>query len=238
MNLHIDRSANAQQQAYSYLRARIFAGELRGGTKLNPAEIANTLGLSRMPVREALRQLDAEGYVEMRPNRGAVVTQLTSAEIEDLFEMRAALEGIAVRHAMQFIDKHAIDELIALKDAMERSAHDAAKWIRLHSDFHQFICELGKRPRLALEIARLRNAVQPYLRIHVAEYESVEMADREHDRLLNALLTGDAEIAQESMLEHIREASKRILKAVHRTDEVNPSSRPEPIIAASRLSAA
>jgi DNA-binding GntR family transcriptional regulator len=218
MNFDNSRSVNAQQQAYAYLRAKIFAGELRGGMRLNPEEIAKTLGLSRMPVREALRQLDAEGYVVMRPNRGAVVTQLTIAEIEDLFEMRAALEGLAVRHAMPHFTKDVFYDLNVIKDAMDRASQNAPKWIKLHGDFHQFICDLGKRSRLAQEINRLRQAVQPYLLIHVSAYEAVEMADREHAVLIQALLTGDPKVAEESMQAHILEASKRIVKVLSRVE--------------------
>src|SRR5260221_12684084 len=128
------RTSNAQQQAYSYLRSKIFSGELRGGMRLNPEEIAKTLEISRMPVREAIRQLDAEGYVVMRPNRGAVVTQLTVAEIQDLFEMRAALEGLAVRHAVPYLTDEAFYELATLKDRMDRAREEPAKWMRLHAD--------------------------------------------------------------------------------------------------------
>jgi DNA-binding GntR family transcriptional regulator len=222
-----NRTATAQQQAYSYLRSKIFAGELRGGMRLNPEEIATFLGISRMPVREAIRQLDAEGYVVMRPNRGAVVTQLTVAEIQDLFEMRAALEGLAVRHAVPYLTDEAFYELTTLKDRMDRGREEPAKWTRLHADFHQFICELGKRTRLAHEISRLRQAVQPYLLIHVAAYEAVEMAASEHKALLDALMTKDADVAEACMRDHITEASKRIVTFLARI-EANSASDQAP----------
>ena len=92
---------SAQQEAYRFLRDRILSGELTAEARLNPAEIAELLGISRMPVREALRQLDAEGLVTMRPNRAAHVTRLTAPEVEDLFEIRTMLEVMAVRYAVQ-----------------------------------------------------------------------------------------------------------------------------------------
>jgi DNA-binding GntR family transcriptional regulator len=85
----LDVPATAQHETYRYLRDRILDAELPAEALINPAEIAEHLGISRMPVREALRQLDAEGLVSMRPNRRAVVTRLSVAEVEDLFEMRA-----------------------------------------------------------------------------------------------------------------------------------------------------
>src|ERR1700691_2436179 len=150
-----NRLINAQQYAYAYLRGKIFSGDLVGGMKLNPMEIAASLGISRMPVREALRQLDAEGFVVIRPNRGAVVTQLTIPEIEDLFEMRAVLESLAVRYAMPNLTPDAIEELDLLRGRMDRVRGESQKWLRLHAEFHEFISDLAQRARLASEISRL-----------------------------------------------------------------------------------
>ena len=108
--------ATAQQEAYRYLRERILSGDFPGDTRVNPGEVAELLGISRMPVREALRQLDAEGLVTMRPNRGALVTSLTAAEVEELFEIRTALEVMAVRSAVLAIAPDSLAELTALKD--------------------------------------------------------------------------------------------------------------------------
>lgn len=84
---------SAQQLAYIHLQDRIVSGALPGGTRLKPEPIAQQLGISRMPVREAIRQLNAEGYVTIMPNRGAVVTNRTPEDVIELFEMRAVLEG-------------------------------------------------------------------------------------------------------------------------------------------------
>src|SRR5687767_7810298 len=89
----------AQEEAYTYLREAILSGHYPGGTRLDLNEIARAVRASRMPVREAIRQLDAEGLVSIRPNRGAVVTQLTADDIVELFETRAVLEGLAARVA-------------------------------------------------------------------------------------------------------------------------------------------
>src|ERR1700712_4074602 len=94
-----DTQNSAQQRAYQFIRGCILQGEIPGGSKINPAEIAKTLGISRMPVREALVQLDVEGLVTNRMTRGAIVTVLDPSDVEELFEMRAALESIAARYA-------------------------------------------------------------------------------------------------------------------------------------------
>ena len=93
--------ATAQQEAYLFLREQILSGELSAQARVNPADVADRLGISRMPVREALRQLDAEGLVIMRPNRRAFVASLSATEVEELFEIRTALEVMAVGYAVR-----------------------------------------------------------------------------------------------------------------------------------------
>lgn len=199
--------ATAQQYAYSYVRDQILSGNYSGGTHLDPKKIAETLSVSRMPVREALRQLDAEGLVVMRPNRGAVVTSLTSSEVEEIFEMRAALEVLAVRFAMTNLDGEAISELEALKDRMDRVRHDRLLWIRRHNEFHQFISGLGRRTLLAAELSRLRTLVQPYLLMYIDIYGAPEMEGYEHDELLAAIVSKNVKRAENRIREHVRRAS-------------------------------
>lgn len=214
MNRPIDRAiyVTAQQQAYSFVRDKILSGEYVGGSRLNPDEIAKALAISRMPVREALRQLDAEGLVVMRPNRGALVTRLTAAEVEELFEMRASLEGLAARFAVPEMSTDALSELQALKEKMERARHDPRTWIRRHDEFHQFICDVSRRTRLAHEINRVRTAVQPYLLMYISVYHSMEMEGYEHDGVLAAIASGNPDSAEHSMRDHIRRAGTGIIE--------------------------
>jgi DNA-binding GntR family transcriptional regulator len=137
--------ATAQQEAYHFLRDRILSGELTGNSRVNPAEIADRLGISRMPVREALRQLDAEGLVTMRPNRAAFVSSLSAAEVEELFEIRTVLEVMAVGYAVRNLTDDSLAELIALKERMDRARGDKFEWAKRHEEFHQAICNIGPR---------------------------------------------------------------------------------------------
>jgi DNA-binding GntR family transcriptional regulator len=103
--------ATAEQQAYVYIQDQIVSGALPGGSRLRPEEISQVLGVSRMPVREAIRQLGAEGYVLLRPNRGALVTTRTPTQVVELFEIRSALEGLAMRLAVAHVTSDAIEDL-------------------------------------------------------------------------------------------------------------------------------
>src|SRR5512145_7155 len=107
----VNHTATAQQQAYIFLQDQIVSGALAGGSRLHLETISHKLGISRMPIREAIRQLDAEGYVTIRPNRGAVVTSRTPEQVVELFEIRAALEGLAMRLSIPHVTEDAIEDL-------------------------------------------------------------------------------------------------------------------------------
>jgi DNA-binding GntR family transcriptional regulator len=208
----------AQQEAYHYLRDRILSGELSGNTRVNPAEIAELLGISRMPVREALRQLHSEGLVIMRPNRAAFVSSLTAREVEELFEIRGALEVLAVRTAMKAMTPDSMAELIALKDRMDRARSDPAEWLKRHDDFHQAICALGNRTRLPQEIGRIRLAIRPYLLMYMKVFNTVEMPGLEHGSLLDVLASSDVKRAEEAMREHVANPAIGLVKFLQERD--------------------
>lgn len=195
--------ATAQQEAYAYLRRRILEGELPGGTKVIPDEVAEALSISRMPVREALRQLDADGLVTLRPNRRAVVTSLTAFEVEELFEIRTALEVLAVKFAVPTLTPDVIAELEALRERMDRVRDDPQEWVKRHDQFHQAICVAGGRKRLAQEVGRIRQATQPYVLMFMRVYSTVEMPGHEHAVLLEVLASGDVSKAQRVMRDHV-----------------------------------
>src|SRR3972149_173280 len=113
------------------------------GGRLTPEDMAPEIGMSRMPVREALRRLATEGLVLLRPNRGCIVAGLTLDEIFETFEMRSVLEGLAVRLAMPRVNADVIEELEVLLDRMERAGtRGGSNWIMRHQEFPSHICAL------------------------------------------------------------------------------------------------
>ncbi len=203
---------SAQQEAYLYLRDRILSGELAGDARLNPAEIAELLGISRMPVREALRQLDAEGLVIMRPNRAALVRRLTAGEVEDLFEIRTALEVLAVRPAVQALTDESLAELVATMERMDRARANPVEWLSRHDDFHDAVLALGERRRLRQELVRVRLAIRPYLLMYMKVFDTVEMPGLEHASLIDALASRDVARAENDMREHAANAGAGLIK--------------------------
>jgi DNA-binding GntR family transcriptional regulator len=217
----LDVPATAQHEAYRYLRDRILDAELPAEALINPAEIAERLGISRMPVREALRQLDAEGLVSMRPNRRAVVTRLSIAEVEDLFEMRAELEALAVRSAVPRLNEDTRAELTMLMQRMDRVRHDRREWVGRHDEFHQYMCQLSGRKRLSQEIWRIRHAVRPYILMFVKEFDAYEMQGFEHKALLKAILSEDADFAADTMRHHVKEPINGLKAFLHAREKAS-----------------
>lgn len=233
----VDLLATAQQEAYHYLRDHILSGQLSANTRINPAEIAELLGVSRMPVREALRQLHAEGLVIMRPNRAAFVASLTAQEVEELFEIRGALEILAVRTAIQAMTPDSMAELTALKDRMDRVRGDPVEWLKRHDEFHQAICSLGNRTRLPQEIERIRLAIRPYLLMFIKVFDTIEMPGLEHGSLLEVFATGDVKAAEEAMREHVTNPAKGLIEFLQEQDaaraKLGAAHKPARIVAAS-----
>ena len=133
----------AEEEAYNFLLEAICCGRYRKGDRLIAEDIATEIGMSRMPVREAFRRLDAQGLVTLRPNRGAVVSGLDIDELHEVFEMRSALEGLAVRVAVSHIGERQLAALERMLDEMDDYRDESAQWVRRHRAFHEYLCSLA-----------------------------------------------------------------------------------------------
>lgn len=198
---------SARAIAYRHLLAEIRSGALSGGTHIAAETVAQTLGLSRMPVREALRQLASEGFVTLRSNRGAVVTPLGAAEISELYEMRAVLEGLAMRSVAERIDATGLAEAEIALERLSRSLHDVDWFVQAHDQFHDVFARYCHRPRLVSEIQRIRSTTEPYLRITLRmSPTAISNTVREHSEVLEAIRSGEPDTAEQAMRNHILES--------------------------------
>lgn len=199
-----------QQLACNYLREHILNGKFSAGMRLKTEELAEILGISRMPVRDALQQLHSEGLVEIRPNRGAIVMRLSADEILEMFEIRATLEGLAARHACENFDSDDFVKLEQMRDEMHRSTNDVGHWLKLHDDFHDFICLRSNRPLLFRQIRTARQAVTPYVRMYISLYHRMEMPKAEHDLLISIARRGNPDLFEATMRDHVLSAGNGV----------------------------
>ncbi|MEI2415747.1 GntR family transcriptional regulator [Orrella sp. JC864] len=193
----------AEEEAYQYVHKAIRLGWLRAGERLVPEAIASEIGTSRMPVRSALRRLAAEGLVEIRANRSAVVRGLNQQEMQEVFQMRSVLEGLAMRNAVANMGPEHVQRLVHKLDQLELGTGDDTDWTAAHRDFHAYLCGFCRQPRLLQQIADLHSVVEPYMRLWSAQPGGVGRTREAHQELIDALKTADADHCEAVMRRHV-----------------------------------
>ena len=201
------------------LREAILLGHLKPGDKLDQNEIAELLGISRSPVRDALRTLAAEGLVEVIPHRGAAVAELSADEVEEIFLIRRILEGMAARLATQRIGPAQIAELQAVLDEIDQTS-DLDGWLELNRRFHHTLYQAAGRPRLFSIVENLRNTTAPYVRLFIVTAEHIESAQESHRRIVRACAAGDAVAAERETQEHMGAVCEGVLEYMKSQGEV------------------
>ncbi|MBU4609363.1 GntR family transcriptional regulator [Achromobacter sp. GG226] len=212
------RSASAEQQAYDYLHQAICTGELAPGARIVTEDIAQLLDMSRMPVREALRRLSVAGLVAIRPNRGAVVTRLNVEDMREIFEMRSALEGLAIRLAAPQVTDRQIVTLERLLEDMEGCEQNSQEWLQRHRQFHATIVTAAARPRLAAQIDSLYALLDPYMRIWLQNPAKPRTPRAAHEQLISVLKARDSRLAEHTLNSHIEGTVPLILSFVQQQE--------------------
>ena len=203
------------------IREFIQQGYFEPGKKLDQTEIAELLNVSRSPVREAIRTLAAEGIVQIFPHRGAVVAQLSLAQIEEIFLMRASLEGLAARLGVPHLTDDHISQLQTILERLNNSS-DFDDWLQLNRTFHHTIYRAANRPRLFALIQQLRNAATPYVRQYITSTEHLEAAREGHQQIFKACLKHNPQLAQEATQKHLETVGEGAIAFVE-TAMSNPS---------------
>jgi DNA-binding GntR family transcriptional regulator len=208
------RAAPARHRVKLVLHRGITTGTLPGGTRLVPSHIAAELAVSAHPVRDALRELAAEGFVRLDSSGGAVVHELCRSELEDVYEIRAMLEPVAAARAARSATRASLLPAIELVAAME-SETDATRWARFNSSFHSIIDEAGGSPRLAAILKNLRELSALYITHALLSVPGrAEHADAEHEQILRAVIARDPAAAADAALRHL-EGTLHALRTVH-----------------------
>jgi DNA-binding GntR family transcriptional regulator len=183
-------------------------------------EIAARFDVSTMPVREAIRDLEAEGLVAVFPHRGAVVIRLSADELQDIYDIRVTLEEMATRLAVPCLTDAALAELTSLVEQMENHLGDAATLVQLNHEFHLTLYAASGRKHLCELTRTLRQRTQHYL--HVFTVESVSShwpaTQREHRAILKACQCGDAEQAAALMRDHVAQVGRAIIEFARQRD--------------------
>jgi DNA-binding GntR family transcriptional regulator len=198
---------------YEYLKQSIVTHNLKPGERLEEQEIADTLQVSRTPVREALGRLGADGLVTILPRRGAVVVDLTAKDITDIYEVREALEVLAIQLGMAHVNDGDLARLEEIHrqfgEALERWEHKIC--FERDREFHDELVRLANNNKLKELYDRLGATIQVTRWMHCDNRAVQESSFQEHERILEALRQRNVDAACEGMREHIRKVKADLL---------------------------
>lgn len=215
----LDR-ATLQYRVTTKLREAILKGEFRMGERLIQEEWAGKLGVSRMPIREALRQLEVEGLVKIEPRRGAIVTPISVEDIEEIYQLRALLEAKAVVMSLPHLGKDDIQELESLHERMtdlQADDTDVEKYMELNDRFHQILRSGCPWRRIHNIINTLWKGIPPYTPSLLINHVKDSM--NEHEQMLQYVKENNPRELKAVVKKHILRTRHNLLKVMTNQDE-------------------
>lgn len=190
---------------FQTLRNAIITGDLQPGERLMETQLAEKLGVSRTPIREAIRKLELEGLVVMVPRKGAQVAQFTEKDIQDVLEVRAALEALAAKLACKRMDDRSFLKLqLAIAEYSYAAKNkDLETMIEKDVEFHDIICNATQNDKLIQLFNNLKEQVNRYRITYLKNVEDSDTVEAEHLAILDALKNKDEEVASDLASKHI-----------------------------------
>jgi DNA-binding GntR family transcriptional regulator len=219
------------------IQTRIIAGDIPAGARLPQEQLAAEYQLSRTPIREALRKLQAEGTVELVPNQGAVVRGTSVRDIRESYEVRAELEGMAAALAAQWITDEHLAQLRNAEELFRRSIEGAQPeppqgppeqaWVRANNQFHEAVQAAAGNERLRMAIRDLHKAFPRRLTWGALQSDSRLMAENveQHGEILVAIERRDPDGARDAMRRHVLRAGELIARWVETRDRAGTTER-------------
>lgn len=198
------------------VRERILSGELAEGATIRQEALADEYDVSRMPIREALKRLDAEGLVQFTNNRGASVTKHSLREIGEIFDLRALIEvDMFGRSIPKMTGKNfALCDQILIQMETSYKANDVAKWGALNFAYHSALCAAADRPLTNDLLNRIAPQSDRYVRMHLSVMQQQNSAETDHNLLLTLAREGAVESACELLSNHITRTKDQLLERV------------------------
>ena len=216
LKIKIDNIRPLGDIVYEALRDAIIKQVLKPGERLMETELAEEMGVSRTPVREAMRKLELEGYVVMVPRKGAYVAGLSIKDINNLFEIRGALETLAAGLAASRASQEEIEEMERnlVMEASLFETSDVINTIEVDTKFHELIYSASRNNRLQNMIKDLRDQIQRFRTTSLAVPGRMKFALAEHRKIVEAIAAGDVQEARRATKEHIESAENALLDVI------------------------
>ena len=207
------KSTSLADQVFDKLENDIIQGIYQRGELLTELKLVEQLGVSRTPIREALRRLEQERLIE-DTGKGSRVLGITKEDLEDIMNIRQRIEGLAAYYAAKNITPDGLRELTHIVDLQEFyfSKRDGEHLRQVDDQFHDAICYLSKRNVIMDTLIPLHHKTRRYRRVAIDDWERTTNTMNEHRRMFEAIASGDAELAQELATQHIIHASRHMIE--------------------------
>lgn len=212
LKIDMDTYKPLREIVFTTMREAIINGDFKPGQRLMEVQLADQMGVSRTPVREAIRKLELEGLVVMVPRKGAYVAGLSSEDVKEVLEIRAVLEGLAASLAAKQATKSEVEDLKGIVEQFKQAAkdQDVVKLIQFDSDFHDVMYRASKNKKLIQLLSSLREQVQRFRVAYFTKIKNTEILIAEHNELLQAVEAGDTIKARKVAETHIATTERLI----------------------------
>ena len=216
LDVEMDEFLPLRDVVFKTLRKAILTGKLKPGERLMEVHLANRLGVSRTPIREAIRKLELEGLVIMIPRRGAEVAQITEKSLQDVLEVRRSLDALSVELACDRISQ---EELARLKEACEHfekvtRTGDASEIAKADVDLHDIIVEATGNQRLQQLVNNLAEQMYRYRFVYIKDTAKHQKLIEEHQIIYESILSGNKERAADAARTHIDNQEQSIINQI------------------------
>ncbi|KAA0256932.1 GntR family transcriptional regulator [Deferribacter autotrophicus] len=189
------------------IRTDIIKGVYKDGDRLVEPKLAEILGISRTPIREALRQLESEGFVEIIPRKGAIVKTMTLEDVDNLYVIKASLEGLAARQAVKYIKDEDIEEMSKINQRFlyiaNKSSDIVEEYLKYNIDFHNIFIKLSHNEKLVEILEGLSKNFQRIKGMLITKSDRALKAYEEHNEIIKAFKSKNAELVELKVRWHI-----------------------------------
>lgn len=211
--IKLDNYKPLRELVFDSLRKAIILGKLKPGERLMEIQLAEEMGVSRTPVREAIRKLELEGFVVMVPRKGAYVAGVSVKDIADVFEVRSALEGLAAGLAAERITEEEMEELEKVIHLIS-GEEDILTVYKKDNEFHELIYRASRNHRLTQIITNLSEQINRFRLTSLSVPGRLKIAVDEHKKIIEAISDRDADLAHKLASEHMENAEQNLLNAI------------------------
>lgn len=221
LKLNMNAYLPLRDVVFQTLREAILKGDLRPGERLMELQLASKLGVSRTPIREAIRMLEQEGLAVTIPRKGAEVARMTEKNMEDVLQIREALDDLAVQVACDKITERQLEELTVVMKNFEHAiqAGDLKNIVAYDVEFHDIIYESTDNPKLVTLLNNLREQIYRYRVEYLKEKENYPVLVKEHETIVEALKEKNKELVTDVMRCHIRNQAEAVKNIIREQDK-------------------